>query len=84
MQMLKELERRYDLWCTLDAYIAENLQPSNSWLKRGDVQRQILNALGLPCNTPNCREVNARMNKAGYKTVRNTGYQYYTNVAQKP
>lgn len=82
--IFEELKRRELLIKAIDAIIFSKFEYSETGhLRRGVVQQEILNTLGIKKNNMLCTLINERMRLKGYKTVINTGNNRYTNITRR-
>lgn len=79
--LIQEIQKRQALCEFLTRYISVHFTyDAKSRLKRGQLQKQMADFLGITTNTPFCRTVNECMEKLGYKAVEVCGQYYYKNI----
>lgn len=82
--VVEELYKREILTQAINAIIDCNYQslPKNH-LRRGEIQKEILEILNIQKNNTLCALINMCMKAKGYPPIINRGDQYYRNITRK-
>jgi hypothetical protein len=82
--ILREVEKREALKKFIDAYINLHfIGDPKTKLRRGAIQKEIANYIGLTINTTFCQIVNECMNEKGFWPREIEGAYYYRNIRRK-
>lgn len=80
-----ELKKRDALVHAINAIIEARYEAAaNKRLRRGAVQEEILEILGIQRTNMLCALINNLMKQRGHNTIINRGAQYYSNVTHRP
>lgn len=83
--ILRELEKRASLADCIDTIITKYyMHEPKKRLYRGQVQREIIDKMGLVRNNLLCTMINERMAALGYSVGTTHGTKYYRNISPRP
>lgn len=76
-----EIKKRSALKDVISSYVTINFcSDEKRHMRRGAIQREVANFIGLTINTTFCQVMNECMENLGYKAREIRGYQYYRNI----